>query len=371
MGHQRSRTMDEWENGLQPALMEGKSGSSLVLPKTHARSSSHTRTPSGNIIGHARSPSGNAPGHARTWSRGSAFSASRQAMPAERQDGHMRSASAESKKQRRSSVLSLLSMSPKKDTQKKLDSPKKRDRESSSGSTPAMTPPVLPSGPGSPGSGLTSADGTDMSSQIMIQSGNHHSQNTNGGGFKSIIRPGKQKTSAFQEGIQNTTAQKAAESADKAGWLHKRGGSGIGVWSKRYFTLHGTRLSYFANFRDTKERGLIDITGHRVVPVKENDLLSLSAAGMGAGRHCFKLVPPGPGYKKGVAFTAPKVHYFAAESDQEMREWQTMLLTATIERDETAPVQSTCKLPTMSLPKAQELMAERLKTKGDIGSLIE
>lgn len=191
--------------------------------------------------------------------------------------------------------------------------------------------------------------------------------------LKTMMRPGlmKQKTSAFQEGIQKVSAENARSTANKSGWMHKRNGTGFGVWSKRFFTLHGTRLSYFSSFKENQERGLIDITGHRVVPIKDKEILiNLSAAGMGAGRHCFKLIPPGPGYKKGVAFTAPKVHYFAVESEEEMRSWQEALTTATIERDETIPVISTCQTPTMSLPKAQELMAERLATKGEIGSLI-
>lgn len=178
------------------------------------------------------------------------------------------------------------------------------------------------------------------------------------------LRPAmvKQKTSAFTEGIQQTTAEESARTAQASGWMQKRGGMGVGTWSKRFFTLHGTRLSYFAGFKDDKERGLIDITGHRVMALKEGEdkLVSLYAAGVGAGRYCFKLVPPAPGYRKGVSFTAPKTHYFACESQEEMRMWIAALTKATIERDESVPVISSCTTPSVSLPRAQELIAERL-----------
>ncbi|PRT56838.1 hypothetical protein B9G98_04458 [Wickerhamiella sorbophila] len=178
------------------------------------------------------------------------------------------------------------------------------------------------------------------------------------------LRPNlvKQKTSAFTEGIQQTTAEESARTAQCSGWMQKRGGMGVGTWKQRFFTLHGTRLSYFTAFTDDKERGLIDITGHRVMAAKENEdkLISLYAAGVGAGRYCFKLVPPAPGYRKGVSFTAPKTHYFACETKDEMRNWISALMKATIERDESVPVISSCTTPSVSLPRAQEIVAERL-----------
>lgn len=172
----------------------------------------------------------------------------------------------------------------------------------------------------------------------------------------------KQKTSAFTEGIQTITAAESAKAASYSGWLYKKGGgaSAIGTWKNRYFTLHGTRLSYFGNLNDSKERGLIDITAHKVLAARDNEdkLIGIYAASVGAGRHCFKLVPPAPGYRKGVTFTAPKVHYFAVESKQEMKEWMAALMKATIDRDDSVPVESTFASPTVPLPKAQELFAE-------------
>lgn len=169
----------------------------------------------------------------------------------------------------------------------------------------------------------------------------------------------KQGTSAFLEGIKRITAAQAKKTADFSGWMNKRGSATVGTWKARYFTLHGTRLSYFTSFSDTRERGLIDITSHRVVPVGDEDkFVAIYAASVGAGRHCFKVVPPSPGSRKGVTFTVPKVHYFAVETAEEMREWMNALMKATIDRDDSVPIMSSCATPTVSLARAREMFAE-------------
>lgn len=178
----------------------------------------------------------------------------------------------------------------------------------------------------------------------------------------------KQNTTAFMEGIKKVNPTEAANSASCSGWMHKKGGIGPGAWKSRFFTLHGTRLSYFTSTSENKERGLIDITSHRVLPARENEdkLVSFYAASVGAGRHCFKLVPPAPGTRKGVTFTAPKVHFFAVETKEEMRQWMAALMKATIDRDETKPVLTSCVTPTVPLPKAQELFSDPSKTAEEI-----
>lgn len=177
--------------------------------------------------------------------------------------------------------------------------------------------------------------------------------------------PKKAQTSAFQEGINTITPTEAAKTADYSGWMNKRGSVAIGTWKTRFFTLHGTRLSYFSQFSDTREKGLIDITSHKVVPVADDDkFVAMYAASVGAGRHCFKIVPPPPGSRKGVTFTVPKIHYFATDTKEEMREWINAITKATIDRDDSVPVFSSCSTPTVSLVRAQEIMSES-KIKGD------
>ncbi|EDO19574.1 hypothetical protein Kpol_1018p107 [Vanderwaltozyma polyspora DSM 70294] len=169
----------------------------------------------------------------------------------------------------------------------------------------------------------------------------------------------KQDTTAFVEGLRSISVKEAIQDADCSGWMSKKGGGAMGVWKTRYFTLHGTRLSYFGNTTDTRERGLIDITGHRVVPAKEDDkLISLYAASTGKGRYCFKLIPPLPGSKKGLTFTQPRVHYFAVESKEEMREWMAALIKTSIDIDTNVPVVSSYSTPTVSLNKAQEMLSQ-------------
>lgn len=206
--------------------------------------------------------------------------------------------------------------------------------------------------------------------------------------FKSLTGLKKLKTSAFQEGIRDINPDDAIKSSNYSGWLSKRSANAVG-WRSRYFTLHGTRLSYFASLKDKREKGLIDITAHKVIPIstdgenaaEKDKFIALFASSTGFGRYCFKLVPPAPGFKKGLTFTQPKTHYFAVETQEEMRGWMKALMTATIDIDDTVPVVSSCNTPTVTLAKAQELLAkareetklkdEELRAKGLRGGYAE
>lgn len=187
--------------------------------------------------------------------------------------------------------------------------------------------------------------------------------------FKQLGAGGKkQKTLAFQEGIQEVLPEVLAKLALFSGWMLKRLSNSL-LWRLRFFVLHGTRLLYFTLLKDKREKGLIDITAHRVMPVtlekgkgdedNSNDkYIALYAALTGYGRYCFKLVPPAPGFKKGLTFTQPKVHYFAVDSPEEMRGWLKALMAATIDIDDLVPVVLLCLTPTVLLAKAQELLAK-------------
>lgn len=169
----------------------------------------------------------------------------------------------------------------------------------------------------------------------------------------------KQKTSAFQEGLRNISVKDSLKTADFSGWMSKKGSGTMRAWRTRFFVLEGTRLSYFANTTDTKERGLIDVTGYRVVPARDDDkFVSLFAATAGKGRYCFKLLPPQPGSRKGLTFTEPRIHYFAVDSKEEMRGWIANILKTTIDIDTSVPVISSYSTPTVSLSKAKEMLAE-------------
>ncbi|KAI5963632.1 BOI2 [Candida pseudojiufengensis] len=183
--------------------------------------------------------------------------------------------------------------------------------------------------------------------------------------FRNMTGSKKSKTSAFTEGIRDITPDEAIKSANHSGYMSKRSSNTL-AWRQRYFTLHGTRLSYFTSLKDKKEKGLIDITAHKVIPInseaddldKADKYAAMYASTTMAGSFCFKIVPPAPGFKKGLTFTQPKTHYFAVESEEDMRGWIKALMTATIDIDDSVPVVSSCSTPTVSLTKAQEMLAK-------------
>ncbi|CCG20707.1 Boi2 protein [Candida orthopsilosis Co 90-125] len=183
--------------------------------------------------------------------------------------------------------------------------------------------------------------------------------------IRNLTGSKKSKTSAFTEGIREVTPDEAIKTANYSGYMAKRSGNTF-AWRSRYFTLHGTRLSYFTSLKDKREKGLIDITAHKVIPInsdaedldKADKYAAMVASTTMAGNYCFKLVPPAPGFKKGLTFTQPKTHYFAVDSEEEMRGWVKALMTATIDIDDSVPVVSSCSTPTVSLSKAQEMLAK-------------
>lgn len=220
----------------------------------------------------------------------------------------------------------------------------------------------------------------------------------------------KHNTSAWQEGLRNITPLEAAKEADFSGWMFKRGSGSVPRWGVRFFVLNGRRLSYFYNEDDTKERGLIDITSHKVLAATGDRIVNFHASLAGLtktsspastatspqffqglesprgggdispkrsplgpnsplspiengerererGWFTFKLVPPAPGAARGVMFTAPKLHYFATDTKETGRAWMAAIMKATIEIDSTRPVTSSFSAATISLAKARALRA--------------
>ena len=203
---------------------------------------------------------------------------------------------------------------------------------------------------------------------------------------KRSTRPKTKKaTSAYTRGLEKKTPAEAMQNCDYSGWMKKKSGSLMTTWKPRLFILKGRRLSYYYSETDTEEKGLIDISFHRVLPAHNETLTGLHAAVTGAagtpsspthtstpttaqqdlakqppgiesggeGLFIFKLVPPKSGLAKGVNFTKPTVHYFAVNSRQEGRLWMAALVKATIDRDEDGVVTTTYTQKTISLAKAR------------------
>ncbi|KAI4803563.1 hypothetical protein E4T44_11408, partial [Aureobasidium sp. EXF-8845] len=159
----------------------------------------------------------------------------------------------------------------------------------------------------------------------------------------------KKSTSAYTRGLEKKPPAEQIAGCDYSGWMKKKSSSLVGSWKPRLFVLRGRRLSYYYSENDTEEKGLIDISSHRVLPAENEKMTGLHAALTGAGSSpmvpqgtvapsadgqglfIFKLVPPRQGLSKAVNFTKPTVHYFAVNSRQEGRLWMAALMKATID----------------------------------------
>ncbi|KAK3988333.1 protein BOI2 [Cladorrhinum sp. PSN332] len=198
----------------------------------------------------------------------------------------------------------------------------------------------------------------------------------------------KKETSAYTRGLQNISPREAMQGADYSGWMKKRSANLMTTWKPRLFVLKGRRLAYYYSEDDDQEKGLIDISFHRVLPADNERLTGLHATLTGAsnspavpaGSHMatsaavdaerdpavgesdsifiFKLVPPRAGLSRAVNFTKPTVHYFAVPNVKQGRLWMAALMRATIERDDTQAITTTYQQKTISLAKAR-LMRHR------------
>lgn len=202
-------------------------------------------------------------------------------------------------------------------------------------------------------------------------------------------RKPKRATSAYVRGLEHKSPQEQMVGCDYNGWMKKKSSNLMTTWKSRLFVLRGRRLSYYYSESDTEEKGLIDISSHRVLPadhdfitgfhatvtgakaspVSPSNAQSLTQAGVEATAQpdpatskgnsdvmfIFKLVPPRAGLSRAVNFTKPTVHYFAVDNIIQGRLWMAALMKATIDRDETKPVTTTFQQKTISLVKARAL----------------
>ncbi|KAI0146948.1 hypothetical protein GGR57DRAFT_279964 [Xylariaceae sp. FL1272] len=200
------------------------------------------------------------------------------------------------------------------------------------------------------------------------------------------VKKTKKETSAYLRGLQKVPPREAMQDADYSGWMKKKNSHLMTTWKPRLFVLKGRRLSYYYSEDDTEEKGLIDISFHRVLPADNERLTGLHATLTGASNSpmtpadsslqtlaesdaaagaaiekgtdamfIFKLVPPRAGLSKAVNFTKPTVHYFAVPNLQQGRAWMAALMKATIDRDDSQPMTSTYQQKTISLAKARQM----------------
>lgn len=187
----------------------------------------------------------------------------------------------------------------------------------------------------------------------------------------------KRQTSAYTKGLMQMSPSEARTHCDYYGWMKKRSSGIVAQWKPRLFVLRGRRLSYYYSENDTEEKGIIDISGHKVLGTTADPITSLSTvmAGKttpslksnpsstdtspnlsrnspGGAPFYFKLVPPKAGSSRAVQFTKPTVHVFQVDNITEGRKWMAEILKATIEHD-LASYETTNRQKTISLAKAR------------------
>lgn len=188
----------------------------------------------------------------------------------------------------------------------------------------------------------------------------------------------KRQTSAYTKGLLQLSPAEARKDCDFHGWMKKRSTGIIAQWKPRLFILRGRRLSYYYSENDTEEKGIIDISGHKVLSATADPITSLQATitgvsstpslastgssaevspnlsrnpGGGAPFY-FKLVPPKVGTSRAVQFTRPTVHFFQVDNIVEGRKWMGEILKATIEHD-LSSFETTNRQKTITLAKAR------------------
>ncbi|CAI6086373.1 unnamed protein product [Clonostachys chloroleuca] len=186
-------------------------------------------------------------------------------------------------------------------------------------------------------------------------------------------RKTKKETSAYTKGLLKISPKEAIKDADYSGWMRKKSSNLMTTWKPRFFVLKGRRLSYYYSEDDDSEKGLIDISFHRVLPADNEKLTGLHATITGASLtsptpdgdepvekgddaiFIFKLTPPRAGLSRAVHFTKPTVHYFAVPNLKQGRLWMAAMMKATIDRDDSQPVTSTYQHKIISLAKAKQM----------------
>ncbi|CAG8454815.1 12551_t:CDS:10 [Ambispora gerdemannii] len=127
---------------------------------------------------------------------------------------------------------------------------------------------------------------------------------------------------------------------DHEGWLKKQGEK-YKTWKTRFCILKGVYLFYLKSDkigslgpRDPRIKGRINLSGYKIIP-DEN---------IYPGKYGFRAV-----HETG------RMYLFAHDDAEKTKEWMKAMMKATITRDMTAPVISSCNIQTVPLPVAQKM----------------
>ncbi|KAF8076889.1 hypothetical protein FPV67DRAFT_1715490 [Lyophyllum atratum] len=154
---------------------------------------------------------------------------------------------------------------------------------------------------------------------------NRNSAGVVGGAVIAIGSPIKQGQSILEQ----------IGESDHRGWMRKKGDR-YNSWKLRYFVLKGAHLYCLRSNSnsETKIKGYINIVGYKVT-VDEN---------VNPGRYGFR-----------IEHDNDRTHYFSSDEKTAIRDWMKAIMKATIGRDYTKPVISSCNIPTIPLMVAQAM----------------
>lgn len=271
------------------------------------------------------------------------------------------------------------------------------ERDATTSPVPASPLKESPQSPANTGSSAASAASKSFgrnSTEGSLKTGGETTTTIFSNRGKFPVKPGvksKKETSAYMRGLEKKTPKEQMADCDYSGWMKKKSSNLMTTWKPRLFVLRGRRLSYYYSENDTEERGLIDISSHRVLRADQDPLTAIHATITGAkasvtsptgtthspaastdadsnnshlarpktssgeSPFIFKLVPPKTGLSRAVQFTKPSVHFFQVDNVKQGRLWMAALMKATIDRDPNLPVEMTNRQKTVSLKQARAM----------------
>lgn len=142
-------------------------------------------------------------------------------------------------------------------------------------------------------------------------------------------------------------ALKQIGTPDHAGYLKKKG-ERYGGWKSRYVVLKGSTLYILKSENADSLKDRIDLLHTHRIMADEN---------ANPGSYGFRLAPSshGTAAPAPAASASAKSHTFSSSEQTVVRGWMKALLKATIARDYTKPITSSCNIPTIPLAEAQAL----------------
>ncbi|KAJ7610817.1 hypothetical protein FB45DRAFT_941703 [Roridomyces roridus] len=205
-----------------------------------------------------------------------------------------------------------------------------------------------PSTPGAPGSSAASATGSAPSAEatpilpsaanpavLRKRTSSSHATDAGKGASAAAAAAANASTTAAGKLKPGQSILEQIGEPDHVGWMRKKG-ERYNAWKLRYFILKGPDFYVLksSSKTETKIKAYINIIGYKVT-VDEN---------VDPGRYGFR-----------IDHESDKTHYFSSDEKTVVRDWMKAIMKATIGRDYSKPVVSSCNIPTIPLMVAQAM----------------